>query len=169
MSVFENKNDIFRAKFKSAFKEIDYLDSDINKQKGWIFKNHIHSIEELLESRHHKKIYAITRKIGDDANYWELNGKLSEESRYNYTRYREDIDDKLHDINLKIRNREPTWWEEVKGTLSEFVVKIMNNLPTLKGWLLEAGKLLSRLPGPLGGAARLITLSTSTVYRIASK
>jgi len=76
MASFDDPEVIFRRRFKRVFREIEFLERKINKKEGWIFTNHLHSKEELLNSEHHKMIYSITEKIGDDAENWYGRGKL---------------------------------------------------------------------------------------------
>ena len=149
-SEFDSPNDIFRRRFKRVFQEIEYLELKIYKKEGWIFTNHIYSKEDLFNSKHHKMIFSITEKIGDDAGNWYGRGKLSEEGKSIYHNYREKTEDKLHSVNLKIEDRDPTWWESVKGSLEGFVVWVMDNLPELRQLLLEFGETLAKLPGPIG-------------------
>lgn len=158
---FEDPEIIFSRRFKRVFQEIEYLERKIYKKEGWIFKNHVHSKEELLNSEHHRKIYSVTEKIGDDAENWYGRGNLSETGKALYYEYREETDDKLHEVNLKIEDREPTWWESMKGSLEGFVVWIMENMPDLKRFLLTAGNTLAKLPGPIGkiGSSLLTSLN----------
>lgn len=140
----------FSRKFKKVHDEIDYLEAKIHKKKGVLFfKSHVYSVEELLKSEHHAKIYSITGKIGDDVTNWYKAGNMSSEEVKAYRDERDDVDERLHEVNLEIQNREPTWWEEIKEPFTEFYYVVMRNLPDLIPTLL--GKLLDRigLPSPL--------------------
>lgn len=139
----------FRRKFKTVHHEIDYLKTKVNQKSGfWIFTSHIYTIDELLKSEHHSKIFAITEKIGDDANNWYKAGELSEEGKEAYYSERETVEDRLHQVNLEIETRQPTWWEETKDMLTQFVRKVMKNMPDLEWGLLD--KLVNKfLPSPL--------------------
>jgi thermostable 8-oxoguanine DNA glycosylase len=73
-------------------------------------------------------------------------GKFSEEGKRLYYLKREDVDDALQEVNHKIENRKPTWWEEAKGVLNTFIVKVMANMPDLMRILLEKAATSIRLP-----------------------
>ncbi len=129
--------EIVERRFKRVFCEIDQLESKIYKQKGWFFKEHVHTINELLDSEHHRKIFSWTEKIGDDFDRWYKKGKFSEKAKNRYYQKREDIEDELQKVNHKIENREPTWWEDFKGAFNDFIVKVVENMPDLFRNLLE--------------------------------
>ena len=139
----ENPKRKFKIKFRKVFYELDYLENKINQTEGIIFKNHRFSQEELIDSPHHKKIDSITRKIGDDASNWYAKGSLSEQGMEVYDDKREEVDEKLHHINNLILNRQPTWWESLKGGLEDFVLKISKNMPTLSRILIESAKVFN--------------------------
>jgi|APSaa5957512622_1039677.scaffolds.fasta_scaffold184732_1 hypothetical protein len=165
MASFDDPEVIFRRRFKRVFREIEFLERKINKKEGWIFTNHLHSKEELLNSEHHKMIYSITEKIGDDAENWYGRGKLPESGKELYYEYREETDDKLHEVNLSIEDREPTWWESAKGSLEEFVEWVMENMPDLKRLLLTAGETLAKLPGPIGKIGSMIMVGLNNIIK----
>lgn len=139
---------VFSSKFKKVFKEMKAIEKKIHKTKGWIFKIHIYSQDELFDSEHFDKIFAITEKIGDDAQRWYDEGNLDKEEQRYYSINREKVEDTLEDINDEIANREPTWWEKFKENMQEFATKVMRNLPKLKRVLLTIAKKLEQLPGP---------------------
>ena len=118
-----------RVKFRPVFREIKALKSKIHLKEGWIFVEHKYTIEELLNSTHYQKIDSYTKKIGDDIERWYSEGKLSEEEEIAYLECREEVEDRLDELNMEIESREPTWWEQIKDTMKEFVILIMNNLP----------------------------------------
>ena len=101
----------------------------IEKVGFYFFKSHIHTIEELLDSPHHHKVFSITEKIGDDMKSWFNAGKLTTEEEEIYHFERDKTDDELHRINMNIKDREPTLWEEIKVPFVEFGTMILNNLP----------------------------------------
>lgn len=143
-------------KFKKVFYEIDYIKTKIHQQKGfWIFITHTYTIDELLNSEHHSKIYALTEKIGDDANNWYKVGRLSEEGRNTYYHQRDNVDEKLHHVNLEIQNRQSTWWEEVKGVFTKFIEIVIDNMPELIRNALENLANRLRLPSPIRRIFRL--------------
>ncbi len=155
----------FKRKFKKVFNEIDHIAVKIDQREGWLFTNHVYSKEELLNSPHHRKIYSITEKIGDDARNWDIKGRLPREAKEVYEEYRSDVEDGLHEISLKIESRKPTWWEDLKGVLEDYACHIMDNMPLLSGWLLTAGKSLSRLPGRYGVVGGFIVSATDKLLR----
>jgi hypothetical protein len=117
-------------KFNRVFHEIIMLESKINKKKGfWMFTTHSHSEEELLESR--EKINSITEKIGSDVISWNKFGKLTEEGRSVYENTKKEVKDKLEQVAKMIAYREPTWWEGIKPSFVEFIVKVVSNMPEI--------------------------------------
>lgn len=140
-----------QSKFKIAYRECDYLEDKIFKKDGFFFKTHKYTINELMNSPHHSKINAVTKKIGSDISYWEMSGKLLEDEKEAYHIQREAVDDVLHQLNRNIQNREPTLWERISQIAEEFITKIMNNLPLLSELLTYAGKILGKIPY-IGGA-----------------
>lgn len=148
---------MFRTKFRKVEREMEYIKVKIDKKQGFLFfKTHAFSIDELLNSEHHKKIYSITGKIGDDVNNWYKAGNLSEEGKKAYYDERENIEEDLHEINLLIENREPTWWEDFSESLKNFVHKIMRNMPYLTRTLL--GKIASSIGLPAPVTTMLLTI-----------
>jgi adenylosuccinate synthase len=151
---FKKIKRLFKNKFRKVFYELDYLESKINKKEGIIFKNHIFSQDELIDSSHHKKIDSITRKIGDDASNWYARGTLSEKGMGYYDKKREKVYYNLNHLNNLIEDREPTWWESLKGNLTDFARKIAKNMPALTRILIASAKIfnlpyLGRLTTPL--------------------
>lgn len=151
-------------KFGLAEREIGRLSSKIHLQKGaWFFKKHIYSVEELLESEHYDKIFAICEKIGDDVVNWHRHGKLSQEGFDTYQRERDNIRRQLNLLNKEIQNRIPTGWENFLSIFEGFVVIVMKVLPTVAkiiktvaayleidvSKLLGSGKKQKLLPAPV--------------------
>lgn len=157
MSLEEER---MRAKFRPVFRELKSLERKIYKKEGLIFVEHKYTIDELLDSEHHHRIYSYTDKIGDDIQNWFDEGKLGEVEEEHYYLKRAEVEDELEDINAQIEEREPTWWEDVKGTMRKFVVIVMDNMPeelkrtlltNLKGTIKMLGNLFSsqqKLPKP---------------------
>jgi hypothetical protein len=149
---------ILERKFNRAFREIDYIKTKIYKKQGFLFfKNHVYSVEELLNSEHHGKIYSVTEKIGDDAANWYRRGQLGPTGKELYEDKRNEIEIQLHQVNLEIMNRQPTWWEEVKGVFTRFVEMVIDNMPDLiAGVLLSAAqRIVFFLPGKFGKILKL--------------
>ena len=114
-----------------------------------IFKTHVYTQDELLRSEHHGMIYAITEKIGDDADNWYKAGKLSNAGRDAYYAHRERVEQDLHSVNKEIMQREATWWEKVGGVLTQFVGLIKHNMPDLVRHALARAAVILGLPAPL--------------------
>ncbi len=69
----------------------------IHQKRGWlIFKTHICTKQELLESKHFSRINSITNKIGDDVENWDKNGQLSLIEAKLYNDCKDNVDDELH-------------------------------------------------------------------------
>jgi len=142
----DNKSRTIQTKFKIAYRECDYLEDKIFKKDGVVFKTHRYTTSELMNSPHHDKINAVTKKIGSDISYWEMSGKLSHSEKEVYHAERDRIDDTLHQLNRNIQNREPTLWEKISRVAEEFITKIMDNLPMLRELLTYTGKMLGKIP-----------------------
>jgi len=119
-------------KFKPAFNELDKLENKILKTRGFIVKWHVHSIEDLLQSMHHQKLYAITAVVGTDVSNWRDAGNLSDEESETYFLERNALEKRLSAINKMIELREPTWWESMKYIFLDFNFMVISNLPIIK-------------------------------------
>lgn len=117
---------------------IDVLENKISVKSGfWVFKSHIYTIEELLKSDEHKKIYSLAEKTGDDIKHIDENGKLSFLERNYYHTQRNRVEDRLREMNQKISIRQPTWWESMKEPLIKFVYIVMEIMPERYQTLLQ--------------------------------
>ena len=156
---------LFERKFRKVHYEIDYLKGKIYRKSGFLFfQSHIYSIDALLQSEHHAKIYAITEKIGDDAENWYRSGELSETGREAYYRERGEVDDKLHQVNLEIQNREPTWWESVREPFTKFIRIVMNNMPDLVRTMLDRVANSLKLPSPIRKILKLPNATSKETF-----
>jgi hypothetical protein len=128
--------------------EIKQLRTKINQQGGlFIFKKHKYTIDELLESPHHNKIYATTEKLGSDIQNLHINGKLSKDEKRLYDSIRRIIEGQLREVNSEILRREPTWIEKIRKIFDGFIEMVMNNLPIIPANRLNEQKTTRRLPG----------------------
>ena len=156
---------LFERKFRKVHYEIDYLKGKIDRKTGFLFfKTHVYSIDELLQSEHHAKIYSLTEKIGDDAENWYRSGELSEAGREAYYQERSEIDHKLHQVNLEIQNREPTWWESVREPFTKFIRIVMNNMPDLVRTMLDRVANSLKLPSPIRKILRLPNATSKEIF-----
>ena len=129
----ERRNSVgMQRKFKPAHSELDKLENKIFKTRGFIITWHVYSIEDLLQSTHHQKLYAITAQTGTDISNWNEAGNLSSEEREAYFRERETLEARLLELNQAIAEREPTWWESVKEIFVDFNFMLISNLPIVK-------------------------------------
>lgn len=141
---------VLARKFKGVHRQLEYVKAKIYRQEGlWFFKSHVYTIEELMQSEHHKKIDALTRKIGDDATRWYRAGTLSEEGWSKYHREVDAVEERLHQLNLEIQAREPTLWENIKGAFTKFLEIVIVNLPPLTRNALEYLAERLKLPSPI--------------------
>ncbi len=142
-------------KFQVAKREIERLRAKIHIQKGaWLFKQHIYSIQDLLESEHFDRIYAICEKIGDDVIHWVQSGRISDDGLLVYRNSRDNIQYNLRLVNKEIEERVPTLWENILSILEEFVVLISKVLPAVKNLMSLATALFGGdLPKQLGNVA----------------
>jgi hypothetical protein len=122
--------ELFARKFRPVFREIEYIKNKIHLKEGFfIFKSHIYSVNELLESEHHAKINSIAEKIGDDFMNWDKRGEISVKGKKIYVDKRFETEEELHRLNLEIQTRQRTWWEETSQALIMFVKVVMKKLP----------------------------------------
>lgn len=139
-------NSIFSQKFSIAEREISRLKSKVNlKRKGFIFWKHVYSIEELVNSPHHRKIYAVCEKIGDDVMQWQKTGNLSDDELNAYQAGRDRIQRKYRRVNKEIEEREPTFLEKFLSLLEGFVASVARVLPTLKK-IIKLVRLIAGIP-----------------------
>lgn len=118
-------------KFNRLYSFIDILEIKLNAKSGfWVFKSHIYTYEQLLESKTHKDIYSYSELIHNLVEHWIENNKFDVEERNFYNHERDVFEERLHEINIKMAERQPTWWESLKEPLTKFVVMVMNLLPT---------------------------------------
>jgi|GEM_PF-3522770 len=144
--------------FKPAYREIDFLKIKINQQDGLMFfKWHKYTVNELTDSEHHRKIDSVTQKIGDDVSNLYRRGEIPDNYKEMYEDYKTEVEDKLHEVNKSIFERQPTWLERAWQSLTEFVEKVKDNMPPLVRNLIEgAGVFIVRnLPG-FGFLGRLL-------------
>lgn len=155
----EDTTIVIANKFSAAEREIERLQSKIRLQRGaWIFKQHIYSVRDLLESEHCNKIYAICEKIGDDVLHWYQNSAISEDGKDTYRKGRERIQRKLRAVNKEIEERAPTVWESFMSIFEDFVVLVSKTMPTVGKLIkLVAGILDVDLPELLTAAHKLLT------------
>ena len=106
----------------------------ISKTRGFFVTWHVHSIEQLLQSVHHQKVYAVTALIGTDISNWNDAGNLSDEEREIYFHERTALENRLEYINRIIELREPTWWESMKNVFIDFNYMVISNLPMIKAY-----------------------------------
>ena len=138
-STYPEWNNRFQRFFRPAYREIEILDRKINRKDGLlIFKWHKYTTKELLDSEHHAKINSVTEKIGDNLTNWYKRSELPEVAKPIYERHKYNLDERLHDTNLKIYDRKPTWLERAKGILERFVEIVRENMPLLVRNLLES-------------------------------
>lgn len=118
--------------FDRIFREIAVVQSQINQKNGfWIFKRHIYSQEELLNSPILNKIDAMTQNIGYNLESWAKYGKLGKETQEFYTRKRDEVSSKLNQTNYRIAQRQPTWWEQSGAFFLGATQHILQNLPLI--------------------------------------
>jgi CHAT domain len=128
--------------FKRAFDEIDLLQNKIAQERGFLFvRYHTFSQEKLLQSRHHQIIYSVVETIGSNVKNWEAANKISERMADAYYIRRAETDRKLHQLNLTISHREPTWWENFGFVCEKFKDDVMSHLPEeVRGVIQTAAK-----------------------------
>ena len=117
----------FHQFFRPADREIELLDAEIDQKKGFfLFKWHKYTQNELENSKHHSKIDSITTKIGSDLSNWYKRGELPEFANDIYRKYKHNLEEELHQVNIKIKKHKPTWLEDAWDALEAFADKIIN-------------------------------------------
>jgi hypothetical protein len=121
---------------KAVFREIKYIREKLDQKSidFLFFKKHKYTLEELLDSPHHKKIDSITNKLGSDIQNWHDRGTLLDDERDFYYRVRDEIDEELHNVNLEILQRKPEFLDRIEIALNEFVKLVMKNLPIFQAF-----------------------------------
>lgn len=106
---------------------------------------HVYSIEELIDSPHHRKIYSVCEKIGDDVMQWQKTGNLSDDELDAYQAGRGRIQRKLRCVNKEIKEREPTFLEKFLSILEGFVALVAKVLPTITK-IIKLARLIAGIP-----------------------
>ncbi|MDM3855476.1 MAG: hypothetical protein PT120_11410 [Aphanizomenon gracile PMC649.10] len=131
-------NQRFKRFFRPAVREIELLRIKVSQKDGLLFfKWHKYTIQELTNSEHHSKIDAVTRKIGDDVSNLYKRGQIPDGYKETYEDHKTEVEDKLHEVNILIQGREPTWLESAWHILTEFAEKVQQNMPPLVRNLIE--------------------------------
>jgi len=134
---------LFDEKFHLVEDELLWLETDVKLEKGgWIFKSHLYSTKELLESPRIHRIYSISEKIGDDVRHWAANDSLGKVGYDVYGRKRSQVNKKLRAIQNKIEERKPYKWEIIVSIFDDASNVIMRLMPTVGKLLKLAIKLI---------------------------
>lgn len=143
------KVDVLEPKFNRVYREIDRLKSKVHKKSNFFFfKWHRYSIEDLLHSKHLQKVHSICGKIADDVRNWKLRERLSRKQRNAYHLHREKVERRLGKVEREIRNRRPTWLEQIVAVFKGVIRALVSALPMLRDLLpLFRGVLRLPLPG----------------------
>jgi hypothetical protein len=127
------------SQFRIVSEEMELIQAKIHQRRGILFiEYHAYSQDELLESKHHARIYSVTELIGSNIRCWEAAGNISKAMLDAYNRHRDEIEKKLHQLNLTISKRDPTWWENVRFVCEQFKNDVMAHLPEVVRWAIEA-------------------------------
>jgi hypothetical protein len=97
----------------------------------WIFKSHKYTGEEILKSSQYETIISTSGKIASDIGNWQKSGKLDFSTKVVYNVNRDFLEDRLIDLDVQIKKREPTWWESVKTFFAKIINYIRTVLPRL--------------------------------------
>lgn len=124
--------ELFKQKFTRVEREIDAIRDKIHLTKGaWIFKMHLHSQLDLMQSDHFNKVHSICEKIGDDVMQWRTRGELPDVGMTAYQKARDRIARLLRKVRNEIRDRKHTGVEVFLGILDSFTTTVLNLLPTV--------------------------------------
>lgn len=126
----QNWNLAVKGKFGIVEDELEKLRSKIHLYKGSVLKEHIYSVEELLNSRHQKKIETLCEWIRGYVYDLCLRGELPEAALDDYQRRRNRVQRKLRLIEKEICDRDPFLWERVKSMFFGLKETIIQLLPT---------------------------------------
>ena len=150
------ERDYLEAAFRRIDKKIDELLLKKDEIKGLIFKRHKYTAEELLNSPEYDRIKSLIEKINDDITNWKNSNRLSLSTRNIYNTNRDLLETRLIDTENKIRNREPTWWENVKRFFTKFIQFVIEKLPKLWNGLMLAANALQNKEGLIGNIAKTL-------------
>lgn len=120
----------FSKRFIPIEREINSIKEKINQKESFLYiiEWHKYTIDELLNSAHHKKIDVISKKIKSDVSYQIKEGKFSYKEQREYNDFCHKTELELINVNQLIEERAPTFWERAFGILQSFVRKISDNL-----------------------------------------
>jgi hypothetical protein len=109
--------------FKKVYAECDAIEDRIDVRTGFIFNKHQYSEDDLFEAA--MKINSFVEKMRDDLEEWEAANQLSQQVKAAFNNKAAGVQRRLEVIQMKIEQREATWWEKVCAVFKQIVAKLL--------------------------------------------
>jgi hypothetical protein len=113
--------------FSKIYSECEKIEEKMKLQTGFVFIKHQYSSDELCYAV--SRIESFVEKMRDDLDEWESVSKLSGHVRFLFNKKAEEAYGRLESLHYLIEQREPTWWEKVKGIVKRIVEKLLSIFP----------------------------------------
>ena len=113
----------FEGKFRKVFKEIQILREQARIVKGWIFRAHAFSQDQLLKSEHFTRMDSIIKKIDDDAINWLCSENSSHVVEDTYHEIRKQVLGDISTLKREISDRQSTWWENLTASVKQLLLR----------------------------------------------
>jgi leucyl-tRNA synthetase len=103
--------------------ECDAIEERIDTRTGFIFNKHQYSEDDLFEAA--MKVHSFIEKMRDDLEEWEALNRLSQPVKAAFNKKAVEVQERLEVIQMKIEQREPTWWEKVCNVFKQILAKLL--------------------------------------------
>jgi hypothetical protein len=103
--------------------ECDAIEQRIDARTGFVFTKHQYSDDDLLEAV--MRINSFVKKMRDDLEEWEAINRLSQQVKVAFNKKAGEVQERLELIQMKIEQREPTWWEKICSVFRQIVSKLL--------------------------------------------
>jgi len=120
--------------FRKINAECDAIKGKIKLRTGFIFVKHQYSSGDLIEAT--GRIESFVEKMRDDLEEWQAVNKLTDQVKNIFNKKAEEVYHRMEYLHSEIEQREPTWWEKVRGTFKRIIEKLF----TFFSFKLIAGK-----------------------------
>jgi hypothetical protein len=124
--------------FRHISEGVAEIEARIDQKFGfWVVQMHDCTKDQLLsELSSGGRIFALTEQFGSDVQSWDRNGKLNADDRGSYQEKRSDAETKLHEVRMRVIQRQPTGLEQFVDGVNGLIDRVLDNLPDLTRRLL---------------------------------
>ena len=116
---------------KNGFKKIDSecetIEEKMKLRTGFVFVKHLYSSDELFYAI--SRIEAFVEEMKDELDELEAETNASQRISFLFSKKAEETYHRLESLHLLIEQREPTWWEKVKGIVKRIIDKLLSIFP----------------------------------------